>query len=126
MTGAAARVTVYPLPAEIRSNHFTVTIDGKPAPVAHAASGYYFVNFELTGSARIAVTAESANYWAKGVEVQPWRTHFACRVATPGDAKWRHRLNAGGKRGGTGIQRVWTYRRRYPCSNRSRSRNPRS
>ncbi len=68
-----AAATIFPVPAEIRSNHFTVTIDGQPAPVTHAASSYYFVNFGLTDSAEISVTAPTADYWAKGVEVQPWR-----------------------------------------------------
>lgn len=64
---------IFAVPAVIRSDHFIVTIDGQPAPVAHAASSYYFVNFGLNGSAEISVTAPTADYWAKGVEIQPWR-----------------------------------------------------
>jgi hypothetical protein len=72
-TVAFARVTIFPLPPEIQSDHFAVTIDGRPAPVAHAASNYYFVSFELQGAATISITALTDDYWAKGVEVQPWR-----------------------------------------------------
>jgi hypothetical protein len=72
-TTALARVTIFPLPPEIQSDHFTVTINGRPAPVAHAASNYYFVSFELRGTATISITAPTSDYWLKGVEVQPWR-----------------------------------------------------
>ena len=72
-TTAFARVTIFPLPPEIRSDHFIVTVNGQPAPVAHAASNYYFVSFELRGTAMVSITAPNADYWAKGVEVQPWR-----------------------------------------------------
>ncbi|HTP88366.1 MAG TPA: PA14 domain-containing protein [Bryobacteraceae bacterium] len=70
---ALARVTVFPLPPEMRSDHFTVTINGQPAPIAHAASNYYFVSFEIQGAATIAVTASNDDFWSRGVEVQPWR-----------------------------------------------------
>jgi hypothetical protein len=69
----SGRATIFPVPAIIRSNHFTITIDGQPAAVAHAASRYYFVNFGLNAPSKISITAPSADYWAKGVEVQPWR-----------------------------------------------------
>ena len=70
---ALAGVTIFPLPPEIRSDHFIVTVNGQPAPVAHAASNYYFVSFELQGVATVSITAPADDYWAKGVEVQPWR-----------------------------------------------------
>jgi len=70
---ALARVTIFPLPPEIRSDHFIVTVNGQPAPVAHAASNYYFVSFEIEGPATVSITAPADDYWAKGVEVQPWR-----------------------------------------------------
>jgi hypothetical protein len=70
---ALARVTIFPLPQEIQSDRFIVTVDGRPVPVVHAASNYYFVSFELEGAATVSITAPSDDYWAKGVEVQPWR-----------------------------------------------------
>jgi hypothetical protein len=91
-TTAFARVTIFPLPPEIQSDHFIVTVNGQPAPVAHAASNYYFVSFELEGAATVAITAPAADYWAKGVEVQPWRHNIrpiragrtiAFRIAEP-------------------------------------------
>jgi hypothetical protein len=89
---AFARVTIFPLPAEIQSEHFTVTVNGQPAPVAHAASNYYFVSFELQGMATVSITAPTDDYWSKGVEVQPWRHNIrpiragrtiAFRIAEP-------------------------------------------
>ena len=72
-TAAFAAVTIFPLPPEIESDHFRVLVNARPVPVAHAASNYYFASFELTGTATVSVTAASDDYWAKGVEVQPWR-----------------------------------------------------
>ena len=72
-TNVLAGVTVFPLPPEIKSDHFIVTVNGQPAPVAHAASNYYFVSFELRGAAVVSITAPTDDYWTKGVEVQPWR-----------------------------------------------------
>ncbi len=73
ISSAFGKTEIFPVPSEIRSNHFTVTIDDQPAPVTHAAATYYFVNFGLDGSAEISITAPTADYWSKGVEVQPWR-----------------------------------------------------
>ncbi len=70
---AQAKVNVYSLPEDIRSDHFNVTINGQPASVSHAATGYYFVNFDLDGTTEISITASTEDYWAKGVEVEPWR-----------------------------------------------------
>ncbi|MGA8026467.1 MAG: hypothetical protein WB992_04930 [Bryobacteraceae bacterium] len=68
-----AKTNVYSLPDGIRSNHFSVTVNGRIVPVAHAATGYYFVNFDLEGTAAISIAAPTQDYWAKGVEVEPWR-----------------------------------------------------
>jgi len=64
---------IFSVPSELRSDHFRVTINGSPVPIAHAAANYYYLNFDLAGPTVITVTAPTANYWAKGVEVQPWR-----------------------------------------------------
>jgi hypothetical protein len=61
------------LPREIVSNRFSLTVNGVPVPVAHAAAGYTFASFDLTARAEIAITAPADDYWAQGVEVQPWR-----------------------------------------------------
>jgi len=61
------------LPAEIRSDRFSVTVNGVAVPVAHAAAGYHFADFDIASSAEIAVTAPTDGYWNKGIEVQPWR-----------------------------------------------------
>lgn len=59
--------------APITSSHFVVTVDGKSEPVLHAAMNLYFLNFEAGKKAKITVTADSDNFWASGVEIQPWR-----------------------------------------------------
>src|SRR5271168_4251305 len=69
---ADAKVSLAPVPDAIRSDRFTVTIDGHATYFSHAAANYYFLNFDLKRKAKIAITAPSDDYWSKGVEVQPW------------------------------------------------------
>jgi hypothetical protein len=57
----------------MRTDKFTVKIDGHQAALAHAASNYCFLSFDLAGSAKISITAAQPDYWKRGVEVQPWR-----------------------------------------------------
>jgi PA14 domain len=71
-----ASSNVYQLPEEITSDRFTVAIDGKSVAIAHAAENYYFLNFDLVKNASVSITAPSEDYWAKGVEVQPWRENI--------------------------------------------------
>jgi hypothetical protein len=73
---AAAKVTIMTVPAELQSNHFTMTINGKPAAVSHAAANYHFANFDIDGRAEISITAPTDDFWARGVEVQPWRANI--------------------------------------------------
>ena len=74
---AAARTAASPMlaqiPAEVSSSHFTVTVNGVPSPVMHAASGYYLLNFQESGTSQITVKADDPHYWDAGVEVQPMR-----------------------------------------------------
>lgn len=65
-----------PVPVELRTGRFTMTIDGRPADLAHAAENYYFANLELRGKARISISAPSEDYWQSGIEVQPWRENI--------------------------------------------------
>ncbi len=65
--------SIDPVPAEVASTHFTVTVGSVRSPVLHAVTGYYLLNFELTGPTRITVTADDPHYWDAGVEVQPMR-----------------------------------------------------
>ena len=62
-----------PVPPEIASSHFVVTIDGHQTPVMHAALNLYFLNFEAHKHMTISVTAPTDDFWVGGVEVQPWR-----------------------------------------------------
>ena len=66
---------LWPVPAEVASSHFVVTVDGETTPVMHAAENLYFLNFEARPKHRIhvAVTADRDDFWMRGVEIQPWR-----------------------------------------------------
>jgi hypothetical protein len=57
----------------MRSTAFTVTVNGKPVDVAHAASSYEFVSFDVTGPVDVAITAAEKGFWDRGVDIQPWR-----------------------------------------------------
>ncbi len=69
----ASRVHPVPVPPEMRSTAFTVTVNGEPVDVAHVAASYDFVNFDITGPVDVAITADEAGFWDKGVDIQPWR-----------------------------------------------------
>jgi len=70
---AATRVQAAPVPEEMRSTAFTVTVNGRPVDVAHAATHYEFVSFDATGPVDVAITAAESGFWDKGVDIQPWR-----------------------------------------------------
>jgi hypothetical protein len=70
---AAARVQPVPVPQEMRSTAFTVTVNGKPVDVAHAAASYEFVSFDVTGAVNVAITAAEPGFWDRGVDIEPWR-----------------------------------------------------
>lgn len=70
---AASRVQPVPVPQELRSNAFTVTVNGQPVGVAHAAASYDFVNFDITGPVEVAITAAETGFWDRGVDIEPWR-----------------------------------------------------
>jgi len=70
---AVTRVSIAPIPEEVRSGEFVVTIDGQRTPVVHAASSYYLLNFDVDGPATVTVRAADAHFWDRGVEIQPMR-----------------------------------------------------
>jgi hypothetical protein len=70
---AASRVQAAPVPAEMRSAAFGVTVNGQRVDVAHAASMYEFVSFDMTGPTEVAITASEPGFWDSGVDIQPWR-----------------------------------------------------
>ena len=70
---AAAKVTLDPIPDEVRSDHFQVRLNGQSTDVLHAATGYYLLNFESSGPVTVSVTASDPHYWDAGVEIQPMR-----------------------------------------------------
>jgi PKD domain/PA14 domain len=69
---------VVPVPEELRTQRFTVKVDGKEGAFAHAATSYYYLSLDLPrkGRVRITISAPSYDYWARGVEVQPWRENI--------------------------------------------------
>jgi hypothetical protein len=70
---AATHVGIAKIPGEVRSDFFTVTIDGQATPVVHAAASYYLLNFDLDGAATVTIRAADPHFWDGGVEVQPMR-----------------------------------------------------
>jgi hypothetical protein len=70
---AATRVQAAPVPQELSSTAFTVTVNGQPVGVAHAAASYDWVTFDITGPVDIAITAAAPGFWDRGVDIQPWR-----------------------------------------------------
>ena len=70
---AATRIHAVPVPDELRSGFFAVTVNRAPVDVASAASNYEFVNFDTTGPAEISVTASEPGFWDRGVDIEPWR-----------------------------------------------------
>ncbi len=70
---AANRVQAAPVPPEMRSTAFSVTVNGKPVDVAHAAASYEYVSFDITGPVIVEITAAEPGFWEKGVDIQPWR-----------------------------------------------------
>jgi hypothetical protein len=57
----------------MRSSAFTVTVNGQPVDVAHAAASYEYVSFDTTGPVDVAITAAEKGFWDKGVDIEPWR-----------------------------------------------------
>ena len=70
---AASRAHPVPVPPEMRSTAFIVTVNGEPVDVAHVAANYDFASFDITGPVDVAITADEAGFWDKGVDIQPWR-----------------------------------------------------
>jgi hypothetical protein len=70
---AAAEVQAAPVPQEMRSSFFAVTVNNQRVDVAQAASNYEFVNFDTTGPVDISITAAEPGFWSRGVDIEPWR-----------------------------------------------------
>ena len=73
----AVRIDPVPVPAELLSSAFTITVNGLPVSVAHAAASYEFASFDFAsdkpGPVEVAITAAEPGFWDKGVDIQPWR-----------------------------------------------------
>jgi PA14 domain len=70
---AEAEVQAAPVPQEMRSSFFAVTVNNQRVDVAQAASNYEFVNFDTTGPVDISITAAEPGFWDRGVDIEPWR-----------------------------------------------------
>ena len=70
---AASGVQAAPVPPEMRSGFFAVTVNNQRVDVAHAAANYEFVNFDVTGPVEISITAAEPGFWDRGVDIEPWR-----------------------------------------------------
>ena len=68
------RVVVAPVPQEMRSNAFTLSVNGAPIDVAHAAAGYHYAGFDFAGGpVEVEITAAEPGFWDRGVDIEPWR-----------------------------------------------------
>jgi hypothetical protein len=70
---AASRVQAAPVPAEMLPRAFTVTVNGQPVDVAHAAASYEFVSFRHHRPGRRGDYRRERGFWDRGVDIQPWR-----------------------------------------------------
>ncbi len=66
-------MTWAPVPPEMRSTAFSVSVDGQPVDVAHAAASYEYVSFDTTGPVTVEITASEPGFWDRGVDIEPWR-----------------------------------------------------
>jgi hypothetical protein len=57
----------------MRATDFTVTVNGVPVDVVHAAVNYDYVNFDITGKVKVEITAAEPGFWDRGVDIEPWR-----------------------------------------------------
>jgi PA14 domain/PKD domain len=69
----ASHVYPVPVPPEMRSTAFTVTVNGQPVDVAHVAASYDFASFDISGPVDVTITADEPRFWDNGVDIQPWR-----------------------------------------------------
>jgi hypothetical protein len=69
----ASRVQPVPVPGEMRSDAFTVTVNGQAVDVGHVAASYEYVSFDITGPVTVAITATEPGFWDRGVDIEPWR-----------------------------------------------------
>jgi hypothetical protein len=68
------RVAAAPVPIEMRSNSFTITVNGEPIDLAHAAASYEYASFDFTGGpVEVEITAAEPGFWDRGVDIEPWR-----------------------------------------------------
>jgi hypothetical protein len=91
---ASNQVQSAPVPPELRSNAFTLTVNGKPVDVARAADRLDFASFDISGPVDIEITAAEPGFWDRGVDIEPWR--LGLRAARSGQTI-RFRLPAPAK-----------------------------
>jgi len=70
---AATSVQAAPVPPEMRTSFFAVTVNRQRVDVAHAASNYEYINFDARGPLDIGITAAEPGFWDRGVDIEPWR-----------------------------------------------------
>ncbi len=57
----------------MRDSFFAVAVNRRVVDVAHAASKYDYVSFDTSGPVEISITAAEPDFWAHGVDIEPWR-----------------------------------------------------
>ncbi len=94
---AATHIEAAPVPPEMRSSFFAVTVNGQRVDVAHAASNYDYLNFDTTGPVEIAITAAEPHFWDWGVDLEPWRLGLRATRTAEEPQTIRFRLNGPAK-----------------------------
>jgi len=68
------RVDAAPVPPDMRSTAFTMTVNGAPIDVAHAAASLQYASFDFSGGpVDVTITAAEPSFWDRGVDIEPWR-----------------------------------------------------
>jgi hypothetical protein len=68
------RVDAAPVPPDMRSTAFTMTVNGAPIDVAHAAASLEYASFDFKGGpVDVTITAAEPAFWDRGVDIEPWR-----------------------------------------------------
>src|SRR6185437_8212874 len=68
------RVDAAPVPQDMRSSAFTMTVNGAPIEIAHAAASLEYANFDFSGGPiDVSITAAEPGFWDRGVDIEPWR-----------------------------------------------------
>ena len=73
LEASGSPISIDPIPTELQSDSFRISIGSRHSRVFHAVGGYYLLSFEVSSTATISITAKDPHFWDQGVEVRPMR-----------------------------------------------------